>query len=92
MGMMQIANIGDSIMLFRWLVHSLTVGILSIPLAPKGYIDPNTGGMLFQVLAVIFAFFSGFLFFFSRQIKAAFSRFKRFLRRSDATDDKEKSE
>jgi len=49
---------------------------------PHAYIDPNTGGMLFQLLAVIFAFFSGFLFFFSRQIKTAFTRMKRYLRRS----------
>ena len=48
--------------------------------APLAYIDPNTGGMLFQLLAVMFAFLSGFIFFFSRQIKMAFARFMRFLR------------
>ena len=31
--------------------------------APRAYIDPNTGGMLFQLLAVFFALFSGILFF-----------------------------
>jgi hypothetical protein len=44
------------------------------------YIDPNTGGMLFQLLAVLFAVFSGMLLFFSRQVKTIFSRFLRFLR------------
>jgi hypothetical protein len=48
--------------------------------APLAYIDPNTGGMLFQLLAVMFAFLSGFIFFFSRQIKMTFARFMRFLR------------
>lgn len=43
------------------------------------YIDPSTGGMLFQVLAMVFAVFSGLIFFFFRQIKSAFARFKRFI-------------
>lgn len=29
------------------------------------YIDPNSGGMLFQLLAVLFGLLSGLLFFFS---------------------------
>jgi len=49
--------------------------------APSLYIDPNTGGMLFQLLAVFLALFSGILFFFSRQIRTAFSRLKRLLQR-----------
>lgn len=44
------------------------------------YIDPNTGGMLFQVLAVFFAFFSGILLFFSRQIKVISTRIFRSIR------------
>jgi hypothetical protein len=84
-------------MLFQWLVDFASIGISSIPQSPRGYIDPNTGGMLFQVLAVIFAVFSGFLFFFSRQIKTGFARIKRFLRRSDVSgsdqpDNEEKPE
>jgi hypothetical protein len=43
------------------------------------YIDPSTGGMLFQILAMAFAVFSGLVFFFFRQIKSAFARFRRFL-------------
>ncbi|HBY94945.1 MAG: hypothetical protein M5U01_18895 [Ardenticatenaceae bacterium] len=45
------------------------------------YIDPNTGGMLFQILAVVFAFFSGFMLFFSRQIRTTLARVQRILRR-----------
>jgi hypothetical protein len=44
------------------------------------YIDPNTGGMLFQVLAVVFAAFSGMVLIFSRQIRTALGRFRRMLR------------
>jgi hypothetical protein len=41
------------------------------------YIDPNTGGMLFQVLAGAFAVLSGTLFFFSRQIRQGIARLRR---------------
>jgi len=44
------------------------------------YIDPNTGGLLFQVLAVIFTLLSGFLFFFSNRIKMGFARLRRVIR------------
>ena len=44
------------------------------------YIDPNTGGMLFQVLALLFGLFSGMILVFSSRIKMAFARFKRLLR------------
>jgi hypothetical protein len=43
------------------------------------YIDPNTGGILFQALAAAFAVMTGFALIFSRQIRAAFARFRRFL-------------
>ena len=59
------------------------------PQAPTAYIDPNTGGMLFQMLAVLFAFLSGFLFFFSRQIKSGFARLRRSLRKSDKPEEEE---
>ncbi len=45
-----------------------------------GYIDPNTGGMLFQVLAVLFAFLSAIVLFFSRQIRMWAARLSRFVR------------
>jgi hypothetical protein len=51
------------------------------------YIDPNTGGMLFQVLAVMFGLISGLLLFFSGQIRVAFSKLRRKMReRSGATE------
>ena len=46
------------------------------------YIDPNTGGMLFQALAAAFALLSGFVLIFARQIRAGFARFKRYIRQS----------
>lgn len=44
------------------------------------YIDPNTGGMLFQVLAAAFALLSGGVLIFSRQIRTGFARLKRYVR------------
>lgn len=44
------------------------------------YIDPNTGGMLFQMLAVLFGLASGVLLFFSSRIRMTFNRLRRRLR------------
>jgi hypothetical protein len=44
------------------------------------YIDPSTGGILFQALATALALFSGVALIFSRQIRMAFARAMRFLR------------
>ncbi len=54
-----------------------------------GYIDPNTGGMLFQVLAAGLTALSGFVLVFSRQIRTAFARFKRFLRERSQREETE---
>lgn len=59
---------------------ALIVSLVSARAALAGYIDPNTGGLLFQMLAVGFAFFSGIMLLFSRQIRMAFARARRFLR------------
>jgi hypothetical protein len=49
-----------------------------------GYIDPNTGGMLFQLLAVFLAASSAIILFFSRSIRIQIARFWRAMRsRSD---------
>lgn len=56
------------------------IGAKAAYAAPPAYIDPNTGGLLFQMLAVVFTLLSGLLFFFSSRIKMAFARFMRFLR------------
>ena len=45
------------------------------------YIDPSTGGLLFQVLAIAFTAISGIVLLFSNRIKMFFKR----LRRSDDT-------
>jgi hypothetical protein len=45
-----------------------------------GYIDPNTGGMLFQLLAILFAFSSAIILFFSRQIRVGLARISRVVR------------
>ena len=55
-------------------------GIFDVARAPKAYIDPNTGGMLFQVLAIAFTFFSGIMLFFSARIRMAIARGARRLR------------
>ena len=48
------------------------------------YIDPNTGGMLFQVLAVLFGVISGTVLIFSSRIKMGLSKLRRSIReRSD---------
>lgn len=41
------------------------------------YIDPNTGGILFQALAGVVGVVSGVLFFFSRQIRSGIARLRR---------------
>ncbi len=50
------------------------------------YIDPSTGGMLFQVLAVVFAALSGVVLFFSGKIKMAYRRLVRRLRENKEDD------
>lgn len=47
------------------------------------YIDPNTGGMLFQVLAVALAAVSGVLFIFSRKIREGIARLRRRMRKDE---------
>ena len=50
------------------------------------YIDPNSGGMLFQALAVFLALFSGIVLLFSSKIRAGFARFLRLIRNEDEED------
>ncbi len=44
------------------------------------YIDPSTGGMLFQILAVLFGVISGIILLFSSKIKMGYRRFLRYIR------------
>lgn len=59
--------------------------------APTSYIDPNTGGMLFQILAVAFALLSGFVLFFYRHIIMTFTRIMRFIREKMGKEDRSDS-
>lgn len=50
------------------------------------YIDPSTGGLLFQVLAVAFTAISGVILLFSNRIKMFFSRRRRSEEEVENTD------
>ena len=50
----------------------------------SAYIDPNTGGMLFQILAVLFGVISGTLLLFSGKIKGFYYRLRRRRQESDS--------
>jgi hypothetical protein len=50
------------------------------------YIDPNSGGLLFQVLAILFGVFSGTVLLFSSRIKMGISRLRRRLRERSGED------
>lgn len=50
------------------------------------YIDPNTGGMLFQILAVAFTAVSGVFLLFSGKIKGLMARLRRARRERDAVE------
>jgi hypothetical protein len=71
----------------RFLLAAVTAGFVGRRLI-FAYIDPNTGGMLFQFLAVLFAFFTGMMLFLSRYIRIAIAKTRRLLRGTsgDATE------
>jgi len=45
------------------------------------YIDPNTGGILFQTLAILFGVFSGVILLFSSKIKMGIAKLRRKMRK-----------
>lgn len=51
--------------------------LVSYRRAFAAYIDPNTGGMVFQLLAVLFGVISGVILLFSSRIKATYYRIRR---------------
>jgi hypothetical protein len=53
------------------------------------YIDPNTGGMLFQILAVAFAALSGLVLFFSGKIRMFFAKLRRRAREASGEMDEQ---
>lgn len=64
-------------------VKVIALGLFLLSLASRplyGYVDPNTGGLIFQFSSVLFAVLSAMLFFFSRHLRAAIARGKRVLR------------
>jgi hypothetical protein len=68
----------------------IIIGFMIPMPASAAYIDPNTGGMLFSLLAVIFGALSAMILLLSGKIKMFFSRTKRRLRdSSDIGEDEE---
>jgi len=51
------------------------------------YIDPNSGGMLFQALLVTFGVISGTVLIFSSRIKMVFARLMRSIREKSNSDE-----
>jgi hypothetical protein len=51
------------------------------------YIDPSSGGMLFQALLVIFGVFSGVVLIFSSRIKMGIARLRRLMRHEDESQE-----
>lgn len=51
------------------------------------YIDPNTGGVLFQALVSLFAVFTGAILVFSSRIRAGIAKLRR--RNKDKEENKE---
>lgn len=47
------------------------------------YIDPNTGGILFQTLAVLFGVISGTILLFSSKIKMGIAKLRRSMRKEN---------
>jgi uncharacterized YccA/Bax inhibitor family protein len=66
--------------ILKYMISAISLIFPLFRLARSAYIDPNTGGMLFQMLAVAFGVLSGLILFFSSIIKKGFYRFMRFLR------------
>ncbi len=50
------------------------------------YIDPGSGGMLFQILAVAFGVISGTVLMFSGRIKMMIAKWRRSMRKEDETE------
>jgi hypothetical protein len=55
------------------------------------YIDPNTGGVLFQTLAILFGVFSGVVLLFSSKIKMGIAKLRRSLRKESEESESNES-
>jgi hypothetical protein len=70
-------------------VLAAIMGALTFQTGFAAYIDPNTGGMLFQLLAVLFGVFSGLVLLFSSRLKQVFFRARRKVSGSKAEAEEE---
>lgn len=55
------------------------------------YIDPTSGGLIFQVLAVFFGLISGTVLVFSSRIKMELAKLRRRFRKEDGEEFKEEN-
>ncbi|NOH03353.1 MAG: hypothetical protein HND47_16025 [Chloroflexi bacterium] len=55
------------------------------------YIDPGSGGMLFQILAVVFTVISGTVLMFSSKIKMGIAKLRRSMRKDEANKEETKN-
>ena len=53
------------------------------------YIDPNSGGMLFQILAVLFGVFSAIILIFSGRIRLVIAKLRRQMRNRTGSETQE---
>ncbi len=65
------------------LIYVVGISLASLQMVIAAYIDPNTGGMLFQILAVLFGVISGALLLFSGRVKGYYYSIRRRMRGSD---------
>jgi len=56
------------------------------------YIDPASGGMLFQILLILFGMISGAVLIFSSKIKLGFSKLRRSIRERSGNRDSTQEE
>jgi hypothetical protein len=80
-----------SINVVKAVVFALVVSALPTQSA-LAYFDPNVGGQLFQILAIMFGVITGILLFFSAQIRLLFGRLRRLLRKRADHDEEETSD
>jgi hypothetical protein len=71
------------------LIFVLVISLTGAGPAYAAYIDPNTGGMLFQVLAVLFGVISAMILVFSSKIKMLYYRLTRFFREKNTDESKQ---
>ena len=65
------------------LIYIVGISLASLQMVIAAYIDPNTGGMLFQILAVLFGVISGALLLFSGRVKGYYYSIRRRMRGSE---------